>query len=258
MLDTPGDAGPRDARRLRRADHRAGARLEANRRRAPVEIARAARAALQPLAACCSLDAAILAVDGLGAARRPAVARRLASPTSRSASWRPASTRISRELALIPLGVGVALADVALASVASGLPLVLGWSPSPLPFAALLGAPRSGERDGGDRRALVDRRPRAAPRARPRVRADRILAPAGLLGQIARSPPARRSLFNALPARSSPARRAAGVALVAAGAIGLVAVGCARLAGARLAHGSTRSRSPRSPTSPGSRSTAPR
>jgi hypothetical protein len=46
--------------------------------------------------------------------------------------------RVSRELSLVALGLGVILADVAFASFASGLPLVLGWSASAVGFGALL------------------------------------------------------------------------------------------------------------------------
>ena len=50
--------------------------------------------------------------------------------------------RISRPAALITLGIGVGLADLALASLTSGLPVVLGWAGPVLAFAALLGARR--------------------------------------------------------------------------------------------------------------------
>ncbi len=43
--------------------------------------------------------------------------------------------RISRELALIALAIGIVLANIAFAAIASGLPLVIGWGLSALPFA---------------------------------------------------------------------------------------------------------------------------
>ena len=50
--------------------------------------------------------------------------------------------RLSRPAALVTLGIGVGLADLALASLTSGLPVALGWAGPVLAFAALLGARR--------------------------------------------------------------------------------------------------------------------
>jgi uncharacterized membrane protein len=47
------------------------------------------------------------------------------------------SPRISRELALTLAALGIVLADVAFASIADGLPLVLGWAAGAVGFAAL-------------------------------------------------------------------------------------------------------------------------
>ena len=47
------------------------------------------------------------------------------------------SPRVSRELTLAVAGLGIALADVALASVADRLPLVLGWAAGAVAFSAL-------------------------------------------------------------------------------------------------------------------------
>ena len=47
------------------------------------------------------------------------------------------SGRVSRELALAAGGLGIVLADVAFASVADGLPLVLGWATGAVAFSAL-------------------------------------------------------------------------------------------------------------------------
>jgi uncharacterized membrane protein len=47
------------------------------------------------------------------------------------------STRVSRELALMLSGLGIVLADVAFASVTSGLPLVLGWAAGAVGFSVL-------------------------------------------------------------------------------------------------------------------------
>ena len=63
-------------------------------------------------------------------------------PTPSPASPLIRAPRISRPAALITLGIGVGLADLALASLTSGLPVVLGWAGPVLAFAALLGARR--------------------------------------------------------------------------------------------------------------------
>ncbi|MGI8779318.1 MAG: DUF2339 domain-containing protein, partial [Solirubrobacteraceae bacterium] len=47
------------------------------------------------------------------------------------------SPRVSRELTLAVAGLGIVLADVALASVTDGLPLVLGWAAGAVAFSAL-------------------------------------------------------------------------------------------------------------------------
>jgi len=127
-------------------------------------------------------------------------------------------TRISRELALIVFAIGVVIADIAFASIATGLPLVIGWAASALPFAALLGRTSP----------LVDR-VMGRPQDEASVRADRVLAMAGLVGQIALSG------FQGLLFDAPPSELAGGIApstaLAAAGAIALVAWACARLAG---------------------------
>src|SRR3954447_22942266 len=68
--------------------------------------------------------------------------------------------RVSRELSLIALGLGIVLSDVAFAAVTSGLPLVLGWAAGAIGFAAL-----------GHRRLRL-------------TRADRVFAVAGLGGHL--------------------------------------------------------------------------
>jgi uncharacterized membrane protein len=52
------------------------------------------------------------------------------------------TTRVSRELALTLAGLGIVLADVAFASVADGLPLVLGWVAGAVGFSAFARAAR--------------------------------------------------------------------------------------------------------------------
>ena len=129
--------------------------------------------------------------------------------------------RVSRELALITLAIGIVLANIAFASVASGLPLVIGWGVSALPFAALLGA----RRPGHDSR-LADRilgRPHAA---------DRILAMAGLASQVSLAV-FQGLLFDARPVDLAGPLASDG-ALAAAGAIAVVAWCCGRLVGERF------------------------
>jgi uncharacterized membrane protein len=128
--------------------------------------------------------------------------------------------RISRELALLLLAIGIVLADFAFASMASGLPLVLGWAASTIPFAALLGA---------------HRRP-SSPLARffdrvlgPPSDADRVLAIAGLLGQMVLAA-GHTLLFDARPEALAGAAVPASM-LVATGALAVVAWACGRLAG---------------------------
>src|SRR6202012_5753980 len=55
--------------------------------------------------------------------------------------------RVSRELALIALGLGVVLADVALAVLTGGLPLVLGWAAGAVGFGCLLRRPAARRAD---------------------------------------------------------------------------------------------------------------
>ncbi|MDA0141914.1 DUF2339 domain-containing protein [Solirubrobacter deserti] len=50
--------------------------------------------------------------------------------------------RVSRATALVALGIGVGLADLALVELTDGLPVILGWAGPILAFAALLGARR--------------------------------------------------------------------------------------------------------------------
>ena len=137
------------------------------------------------------------------------------------------------------------LANIAFASVASGLPLVIGWGLSALPFAALLGA----RRPGHDSRLadLILGRPHAA---------DRILALAGLASQVSLAV-FQGLLFDARPTELAGPLASDG-ALAAAGALAVVAWSCGRLVGPRWRPRSTCSRSPPSRTSPGSRSKASR
>ena len=169
------------------------------------------------------VNAAILAAAGWELLDDPAVARRARrSPTSRSASPPPASSRISRELALIALASASCSPTSRSPSIASGLPLVLGWAVSALPFAALLGARRPG-RHG---RRVVDL-VLGRPEGEAAGRADRILAMAGLLGQIALAalPGPRCSTRSRYGARRPGSRSRS--ALVAAGALAVVAWACA-------------------------------
>ena len=53
-------------------------------------------------------------------------------------------SRVSRELSLIALGIGVVLSNVAFAALTSGLPLVLGWAAGAVGFGWLLRRRRSG------------------------------------------------------------------------------------------------------------------
>src|SRR3954469_25434145 len=68
------------------------------------------------------------------------------------------SKRVSHELALVALGLGTILADVAFAQIASGLPLVLGWVAGMVGFAGLLKHARRGTAAaGGDEPATTRR-----------------------------------------------------------------------------------------------------
>lgn len=81
----------------------------------------------------------------------------------------PRVPRISRPVALVTLGVGVAIADLALVTMADGLPVALGWAGPILAFAALLGArtrPAAVDKLAQELRAAFVVEPRsAAPRA---------------------------------------------------------------------------------------------
>jgi uncharacterized membrane protein len=136
--------------------------------------------------------------------------------------------RVSRELALVVISIGVVLADIAFGSIAGGLPLVLGWAVSAIPFAAVLGA-----RSGGATRVstLVDRVLGPADDEQAR-RADRVLALAGLFGQITLS--AFQSLAYSAPVDALNGPLGDGQMLVAAGSIAVAAWACGRLASAQL------------------------
>ncbi len=133
------------------------------------------------------------------------------------------SRRSSRALALVVLAIGVVLANIYFAAIATGLPLVIGWAVSSLPFAALLGARQPG-RDARIVDAVIGR-----PEGEAEFRADRILAMAGLFGQIA------LAAFQGLLVDARPEDLAGGFApgsaLVAAATLAVVAWACARLAG---------------------------
>jgi hypothetical protein len=134
--------------------------------------------------------------------------------------------RISRELSLIVIAIGVVLADAALIATADGLPLVLGWALSAIPFAALLGA-RSGERSTG--LARVFDRILGPPQDERSALADRVLAIAGLIGQMTLAA-GQILLVDARPdALAGPA--APSTMLLATGAFALVAWITGRLAG---------------------------
>jgi uncharacterized membrane protein len=131
--------------------------------------------------------------------------------------------RISREVALGTLATGLVLANLAFASIASGLPLVLGWALSALPFAALLGA-RTGAPSAATR---VFDRILGRPEGEQAERADRILAIAGLVGQMLLAA-GQTLLFDARPeALAGPA--APPEALIAAGAFAVLSWAAARL-----------------------------
>jgi uncharacterized membrane protein len=136
--------------------------------------------------------------------------------------------RVTRELALVTISIGVVLADIAFGSIASGLPLVLGWAVSAVPFAAVLGA-----RSGHPTRlsTLVDGVLGPADDDQAR-RADRVLALAGLFGQIALS--AFQSLAYSAPVDALSGPLTDADMLVAAGTIAVVAWACGRLVDARL------------------------
>ena len=191
----------------------------------PVEVGPPARVAPHPFGIVIVIGAALLAVAGwelldgerwLAALAGAHIALGIAVAHVR---------RISREFALVVLATGIVLANIAFVSMASGLPLVLGWALSALPFAALLGA-RSGEANGFTRvlDCILGR-----PDDEQAERADRILATAGLVGQMLLAA-THTLVFEARPeALAGPAAPAS--ALIAAGAFALVAWASARLVG---------------------------
>ena len=170
-----------------------------------------------------AVNAAILAVAGWELLDDPAwlVGLALAHIALGLAATR--SVRLSRELALIVLAIGIVIANIAFATIATGLPLVIGWAVASLPFAALLGARRPGHTV-----PIVDLVIGRAEGEAAR-QADRILAIAGLLGQISLAG------FQGLLVDAQPYALAGGLApgsaLVAAATLAVVAWGCARLAG---------------------------
>jgi uncharacterized membrane protein len=202
--------------------------LEHNRRGlAPVEIGPEACTSPHPVAlAVLGLNALILAGTGWGAlADGETWLVTLAVAHIGLGVGLAHNRRISRELALTVLSIGVIVADIAFASIATGLPLVLGWAVSALPFAAILGARSDHPTDFTKLVDAVLGRP-ADDAAR---RADRVLAIAGLVGQITLA--GFQSLaFNA-PVEALSGPLTDGTALAAAGAIAVVAWACARIAG---------------------------
>jgi len=204
--------------------------LEFNRRGvAPVEIGPEARVFIHPIAvSLLGLNALILAAVGWDAVDGETWLVGLAVAHIAVGLAATHVNRISRELALVVLSIGIVLADIAFASIASGLPLVLGWAVSAIPFAAILGA-RSDKPTHMTRLvdAVIGRPDDEAAR-----RADRILALAGLVGQIALA--GFQSLaFNA-PVESLSGPFAGTTALVATGALAVVAYLCGRLVDDRL------------------------
>jgi uncharacterized membrane protein len=199
--------------------------LEARRRGLhPVVIGPDARPRMHTLAVVLLLvNAAILTITGWDLLDDPAwlVALALGHIALGLAATR--SARSSRELALIVLAIGIVIANIAFAAIATGLPLVIGWAVASLPFAAALGARRPG-RQVPIVDLVIGRAEGEAAR-----RADRILATTGLLGQIALAG------FQGLLVDAQPdalaGELAPSSALVAAATLAIVAWGCARLAG---------------------------
>ena len=157
--------------------------------------------------------------------------------------------RISREVSVGVLAVGIVLANLAFASMASGLPLMLGWALSALPFAALLGA-----RTGGPSRVFD--RILGRPEDERAERVDRVLAIAGLVGQMLLAA-CQTLIFDARPESlagpAAPRRRCSPP--------GRSPWSPGRARGSSATRGGpgwTPSRWPRSPTSPASRSRARR
>ena len=167
--------------------------------------------------------------------------------------------RISRPIALITLGIGVGLADLALVTIADGLPVALGWAGPILAFAALLGASRRPpamdklatdlrttflgeprEARTATRRAArgSPRRPNPASRSSPTPcsaassDADWYFAALGLVAQLALA--IGHVLGAEAPLDSLAGAAADTDALVAVGVIGAVAFLAARLSGVAL------------------------
>jgi uncharacterized membrane protein len=199
--------------------------VEVNRRGlAPVEIGPAARTSIHPIAvSVLGLNAVVLAATGWSALDGEPWLVGLAIAHIALGIALAHAGRVSRELALVVLSIGVVLADIAFASIASGLPLVLGWAVSALPFAAILGA-RSDQPNGMTSviDAVLGRPDDEAARS-----ADRVLALAGLFGQIALA--GFQSLAFHAPVDAVAGPLASSTALAAVGAIAVVAWACGRL-----------------------------
>ena len=202
--------------------------FEANRRGLhPVVIGPRARTSPHPLAAALLvLNATVIAMvawemlDGEGWLAGLAAAHILGGIAAARVR------RISRELSLIVIAIGVVLADVWLVATADGLPLVLGWALSAIPFAALLGARSDGTSTG---LARVFDRVLGPPQDEASALADRILAIAGLVGQMTLAA-AQILLVDARPdALAGPV--APSTMLLATGAFAVVAWVTGRLAG---------------------------
>jgi uncharacterized membrane protein len=127
--------------------------------------------------------------------------------------------RVSRELQLASLGIGIVLADVAFAAIADGLPLAIGWTATGAGFAALLA--RTTRVDGKRlARWITGRTPDAAA-------ANYTFASLGLGGHIA------VALGHALIVDAPPT--AVGETPDAAAIVALAAVAAGALVSARLA-----------------------
>jgi uncharacterized membrane protein len=203
--------------------------LEFNRRGAqPVEIGPQPRLFTNPVAVgVLALNATILAATGWTALDGELWLAGLAVAQLALGLSLIHVKRVSREFALIALAVGIVLANIAFGSIATGLPLVLGWALSAIPFAAVLGA-RSDRPNGLTK--LVDT-VLGRPDDESAARADRILALAGLAGQIALT--GFQGLAFDAPVSQLNGPLASSAALAAAGAIAVVTWACARLAGGR-------------------------
>jgi len=111
--------------------------------------------------------------------------------------------RVSRELSLVALGLGVILADIAFAVLTSGLPLTLGWAASAVGFGWLL------------RRAKTD--------------SDRAFAMAGLGGHLASA--LMHALVVDVPGQALGGGDGGAAAVVAIAAVGVSAAVSGRLSG---------------------------